>query len=577
MSSEVMPSTRGTNLFAADPNLRWTARHVLGADTFERARPHLAEMGEIAGGELDVLAAEADRHPPSLLTHDASGDRVDEIHFHPAYRAMEDIAFRRFGLHAMSHRSGVLGWPTPVPHTVKYALSYLFAQAEFGLLCPVNVTDSTSRMLRLYGSADLQRDWLPRLTSTDPDALWQGTQWMTEATGGSDVGASQTTARRDAEGRWRLYGRKWFCSNANADCALTLARPEGAPEGTRGLGMFLLPRLLPDGRRNAWTIDRLKDKLGSRSMATGEVTYAGAVAHPVGELEAGFKQMAEMVNVSRLSNAMRSAGLMRRAVLESVVHARGRPAFGRTLADLPLLRRDLMEMALDAEAAWSVVLHGAAAIDRWDAGDETARGLFRILVPLAKYWICDRARTVAATAMNVRGGNAYVEEWPNARLLRDAYLGSIWEGATNVVALDVQRAIERESCHTVLLDVVRQRLDATGEPAAKGWVDVVARAADRVADRIDGWDDLDDDERQLDARPVADRLFHVLAATLLLSEGHGLAAEAGGHRKVLSGALYARRWLRHWESFTPDELRLLDPLLDWGWVEADQVPVAPRG
>jgi alkylation response protein AidB-like acyl-CoA dehydrogenase len=264
---------------------------------------------------------------------------------------MEELAFGRFGLAAMSHRSGVLGWPTPVPHVVKYALSYLFAQSEFGLLCPVSVTDSTSRMLRWYGSEELRSTYLPRLTSTDPGRRWQGTQWMTERSGGSDVGALETLARRDGNGTWRLYGDKWFCSNANADMAVTLARPEGAPNGTRGLGMFLVPRLLPDGIRNAWTINRLKDKLGSRSMATGEVTYAGAVAYPIGDLSRGFRQMMEMVNVSRLSNAMRAAGLMRRGVRESIGHARERRAFGGTLADLPLLRAGLLEMLLDAETA----------------------------------------------------------------------------------------------------------------------------------------------------------------------------------------------------------------------------------
>ena len=180
------------------------------------------------------------------------------------------------------------------------------AQAEFGLLCPVNVTDSTSRMLRHYASDALKAAYLDRLTTPDFDALWQGTQWMTERTGGSDVGACTTVARRDADGTWRLWGDKWFCSNASADVALTLARPESAHAGTRGLAMFLVPRRLPDGARNAWTINRLKDKLGSRSMATGEVTYAGAVAYLVGDPGRGFAQMIEMVNVSRLSNALRT-------------------------------------------------------------------------------------------------------------------------------------------------------------------------------------------------------------------------------------------------------------------------------
>lgn len=570
-TNDQMPSTRGLNLYDIDPNLAFVCRLVMHDEAFGRAEPDLREMGEVAGGELDALAAAADANPPTLRTHDGRGDRVDEVVFHPAYREMEAIAFCRFGLQAMSHTDGVLGWPTPVPHTVKYALSYLFSEAEFGILCPVNVTDSTARMLRHFGSRELQDEWLPRLTSTEPDELLQGTQWMTERTGGSDVGASETVARRDDDGMWRLHGHKWFCSNANADCALTLARPEGATDGTRGLGMFLLPRRLEDGSRNAWRIDRLKDKLGSRSMATGEVTYEGAVAYPVGDLDRGFKQMAEMVNVSRLSNAMRSAGIMRRCVTESVVHARGRTAFGRPMAELPLLRRDLVDMALEAEAACSVVLHGAATIDRWDAGDESARALYRIWTPLAKYRICERARWVASTAMNVRGGNGYVEDWPNARLLRDAYLGSIWEGATNVVALDVQRAIAKEGCHTALLDHVRGLLDGVRAPEAKPWREALAEATDAVDTRIERWDGLEPEALQLEATGVADALYHVLAGSLLLSEGQHLIDDTDDHRKVLTAALYTKTRLRA-EPLEPGDLGALDAIVDWEPVGPSRLP-----
>ncbi|HXG04684.1 MAG TPA: acyl-CoA dehydrogenase family protein [Candidatus Binatia bacterium] len=567
-----MPTTRGLNFYLEDPNLEFVCSTLLDEADLARARPHLVELGALAGDRLDRLAAEADRHPPVLRAWDETGRRVDEIVFHPAYREMERLAFGRFGLAAMSHRPGVLGWPGPVPHVVKYALSYLFAQAEFGLLCPVSLTDSTARMLRRYGSEALQATYLPRLTTTDPNELWQGTQWMTERTGGSDVGALTTVARRDADGTWRLWGDKWFCSNAGAELALTLARPEGAPAGTRGLAMFLVPRRRPDGTRNAWIINRLKDKLGSRSMATGEVTYEGAVGYLVGDPAAGFKQMMEMVNVSRLSNAMRSAGIMRRAVLESLVHARARLAFGRPLAALPLLRANLVEMLLDAEAAASVVLHGAAALDRWDAGSAADRALFRILTPLAKYWITARARHVAGEAMNVRGGNGYIEEWPNPRLLRDAYLGAIWEGATNVVALDVQRAILRDGGLEALAGFITGRLDAVGEPRAKPWVETVRTALAEVADRVAGWERTlsapeHTAERELQARPVADRLYHALAAALLLAEGQVRLDRAGDARKLAAAALYVGRWLRPSPPahpvFDPRELDLLDPLADW--------------
>jgi len=572
-SPDAMPTTRGLNFYQADPNLEFVCSTVLAPAVFARARPHLSEMGAVAGGELDRLAAEADRNPPQLRAWDACGVRVDEVQRHPAYVAMERIAFSQFGLAAMSHRSGVLGWPDRVPHVVKYALSYLFAQSEFGLLCPVSVTDSTSRMLRLYGSEALQAAYLPRLTSTDFDQLWQGTQWMTEKSGGSDVGTSSTLARRDADGTWRLWGDKWFCSNANADVALTLARPEGAPAGTKGLAMFLVPKVLPDGAKNAWTINRLKDKFGSRSMATGEVTYAGAVAYVVGDIAAGFRQMIEMVNVSRLSNAMRAAGIMRRCVLESVTHARHRAAFGKALIDLPLLRANLLEMLLDAEAAASVILNAAAALDRWDAGSSADRKRFRILTPLAKYWITLRARSVAGDAMSVRGGNGYIEEWVNPRLVRDSFLGAIWEGASNVVALDVQRAVLREACHEALFEFIAQRLDAVTAPAAVASVDTARAALAAMGHRIAAWSSRAGAARELWARPIAETLYHLLAASLLLAEGQLLCDRTGSFRKFLAAALYVRRWLRPAADgeplFLPRHLASVDALADWTSVSAD--------
>ena len=568
-----MPTTRGTNFYLADPNLAFVCATVMGPADLERARPHLTAMGAVAGGELDALAAVADRNPPVLRTHDQTGRRVDEIVRHPAYQAMERIAFERFGLAAMSHREGVLGWPGRIPHVVKYALSYLFSQAEFGLLCPVSLTDSTARILRWFASDALKARYLPLLTSTDVEALWQGAQWMTEKSGGSDVGASTTRARQDPDGCWRLWGDKWFCSVANAGAALTLARPEGAPPGTRGLAMFLVPRLRPDGSRNAWTLNRLKDKLGSRSMATAEVTFEGAFAEPVGDVERGFAQMMQMVNVSRLSNAMRAAGIMRRSVLESIVHARGRGAFGRPLFDLPQLRRDLLEMLLDAEAACSVVLNAAAMLDRADAGSADDRTLIRIVTPLAKYWLTARARVVAGEAMTVRGGNGYIEEWVNARLVRDAHLGAIWEGSSNVVALDVQRAILRAGALEPLAAFLQSRLDEVTEPRAKRWADVVAAALADLRRRTAAWPALAEADRELDARPVADALYHALAGALLLAEGERLWRDHRSARKLLAGSLYLRKWLRPPAGpasvFTARECAWLTALVDWTPVPAE--------
>ncbi|HEY8449052.1 MAG TPA: acyl-CoA dehydrogenase family protein, partial [Bacillota bacterium] len=467
-----MPDTRGLNFYRCDPNLAFTVRRYLSPDEWAKAEPVLDELGALAGSELDELAHEADKNPPVLRTHNRRGERVDEVVYSAAYRRMEEIAFGRFALAACSHRPGIFGFEGPVPHVVKYALTYLFAQAEFGLLCPVNMTDSLTRVLRLFAAPGILDAYLPRLTSRDLSTLWQGAMFLTEQAGGSDVGATETVARRVDQRSdpdlptglvpgvplWRLYGDKWFCSNVDAELILTLARPEGAPAGTRGLGLFLVPRFLPDGSRNRYTINRLKDKLGTRDMASGEVTLEGALAYQIGELDRGFRQMAEMINASRLSNAVRSAGMMRRAFLESLVHARGRRAFGQALIEFPLMRQTLLEMLLDVEGAVAAIFYTAHQLERADAGDTAARRLVRILTPLLKATVTKRARTTTGEAMEVRGGNGYIEEWVNPRLLRDSHLGSIWEGTTKIVQLDVLRAIQRQSGHEPFFSAAARRL-----------------------------------------------------------------------------------------------------------------------
>jgi len=484
-------------------------------------------MGELAGGRLDELAREADRHPPQLQTRNRRGEDEERILKHPAYREMERIAFADFGLGALSHRSETLGWAGAMPPTVKYVLTYLLAQAEFGLCCPVSMTDSLTRTLRRFGSPALLERCLPALTSIDIDGLAQGAMFMTEQGAGSDVAATATRAWRDTQGQWRLEGDKWFCSNPDAAYAMVLARADGAPAGMKGVSLFLLPRVLEDGSRNRYRIVRLKDKLGTRSMASGEIRLEGAQAYLVGEEGRGFVQMADMVNNSRLSNGVRAAGLMRRAVAEAEFIARERRAFGHALQDLPLMRRQLDKLRVRAEQARTLMFQTAAVLERADAGDAQAYALLRILTPLIKFRACRDARQVTGDAMEVRGGCGYIEEWSDARLVRDAHLGSIWEGTSNIVALDVLRAIRREGSLPVLrahLDGLRTDtafVQAVPGAFAAALADV-AQAAARLAEEAacDGGEEL--------ARQAASGLYHATSATAMAWE----AARAGSPERL---------------------------------------------
>src|SRR6202048_3303184 len=386
-ADHIAPDCTGQNFYAIDRGLRDLLRLYLAPDDFRRLEPHFHRLGALAGGRLDELASRAAPPPPVLNARDRFGRDEDWIDYHSSYREMERIAFGDFQFHAMSHRAGALGMDRPLPAVAKYALQYLFVQAEFGLMCPISVTDTSIHLIRKFASAELRDYLLPKMLSGDVATMWKGTQFMTERSGGSDVGAIETTARC-VDGVWRLYGDKWFCSHADADVALLLARPEGAAPGTSGLALFALPRRLKEGRRNAYRIVRLKDKLGTRSMASGEILLEGAVAYLVGEADQGLKQMMEQVNLSRLSHGVRAAAMMRRCVNEAMICARTRTAFGKTIICYPLLRRQLLKITLPTEQSLSMFLFAARAMDRANAGSPEAASVLRILTPLLKFRAC---------------------------------------------------------------------------------------------------------------------------------------------------------------------------------------------
>lgn len=454
-----IPDQFGANLYLSDATLDALLVAYLPAELQTHLRPYLQQLGELAGGRLSELADRADKNPPQLQVRTRSGTDAQRIEKHPAFVELEHYAFGEFALAAISHRQDLLGWQGQLPPLVKYLFTYLFVQAEFGLMCPVSMTDSLTRTLKKYGSPELVGKYLPQLTSLESETLMQGAMFMTEQGAGSDIAATTTLAIPVDEQHYQLYGDKWFCSNPDAALAMVLARIEGAPTGMKGVSLFLLPRQLEDGSANTYRILRLKDKLGTRSMASGEIRLEGAKAYLVGEAGRGFVQMADMINNSRLSNGVRSAGLMRRAVSEAFYIARHRHAFGKALIELPLMRRQLLKILIPSEQARSMVFQTAEVLRRADSGDKSAYALLRILTPLIKFRACRDARKVTADAMEIRGGCGYIEEWGDPRLVRDAHLGSIWEGTSNIVALDVRRAILREHSLEALHDYLEQLLD----------------------------------------------------------------------------------------------------------------------
>jgi len=422
-----------------------TVRDVLEADE------HVAWAGEslraigLRAGSAEAIARgfEANRNPPILKTHDRFGRRIDEVDYHPSYHRLMKVAVEA-GLHASS-------WcePRPGAHVARAAAFYLWSQVEAGHGCPISMTHAAVPALR--AQPDLAALWEPRIfASTYDGRLLPVSQKksalvgmaMTEKQGGSDVRANTSRAEpagaRGAGNEYRLTGHKWFCSAPMSDAFLVLAQ---APAG---LSCFLLPRILPDETRNAFFIQRLKDKLGNRSNASSEVEFDGASAWLVGDEGRGVQTIVEMVNFTRLDCVIGSAAGMRQALVQAVHHARHRSAFGKLLAEQPLMQNVLADLALESEAATLTFVRLAKACDRAAAGDERESALKRIGTAIAKYWVCKRAAPHAAEALECLGGNGYVEESIMPRLFRESPLNSLWEGAGNVNALDVLRAAARE-------------------------------------------------------------------------------------------------------------------------------------
>ncbi|MDQ1015358.1 acyl-CoA dehydrogenase family protein [Streptomyces afghaniensis] len=430
-----VPPLVGYDVFSADRALTAAVERHLDPGLRDEVLGELSALGRASGSaQVQEWGAQANENPPRLRTHDRYGHRIDEVEFHPSWHRLLGKGVSA-GLTA--------AWNRPAGHLRRAAAFLVWTQVEAGNGCPLSMTHAAVPALRT--DPDLAAEWEPRLTSMvydrglRPARLKAGALFgmgMTEKQGGSDVRANTTSARPLAEdGTYELTGHKWFCSAPMSDGFLVLAQAPG------GLTCFLVPRVLADGTRNVFLLQRLKDKLGNRSNASAEVEFDGTWARRVGEEGRGVRTIIEMVAATRLDCVLGSAGLMRQAVAQAVHHCTYREAFGGKLADKPLMRNVLADLALESEAATTLALRLAAA---YDDGGEQERALLRIAVPAAKYWVTKRCPPVAVEAAECLGGNGYVEESGLPRLVRESPLNSVWEGAGNVQALDVLRALQRE-------------------------------------------------------------------------------------------------------------------------------------
>jgi len=512
----------GLNWWETDPNLQATVAKYCTPQMWEWVRPHLSRFGELVGTKVSPRADYTDKPEgrPRLVAYDRQGEEISKVVYNPGY--LTTVA-EVFG-------AGIVGWrhqapagaPGPIPPAVTWAMGYMVSMAENGFYCPVALTGACALVVERFAPPELRERYLPGLIATEPERLTQGATWLTEKTGGSDVGAITTVATQK-DGVWRLTGEKWFASNADAPVAIALARPEGAAPSTSGLGLFLVPRILPDGRRNSYRIRRLKEKLGVIAVASGEVLLEGAEAYLISGPGTGFKQMMEAINLSRVYNAIGSAGLARRCFLESAIYAARRITFGKPLITHPLMRAKLLGMLIDLEAITALAFRAA---DSFEKGEPLAR----LLIPIAKARAGDRALQMARAGIECFGGNGYIEEYPMARLLRDAQVLTVWEGPEHILALDLLRMLAKQGPAGLIAEI-GARLEQVEHPdLAAAVANVQAKAAQLTHSSA-----AEGDYAQLQAVRLMNSLADLLSAAYLLEE-----AGESEHKRLIARLYVAR-------------------------------------
>jgi alkylation response protein AidB-like acyl-CoA dehydrogenase len=518
---------RPRNFYDDDAYLRLGLRRRLGEAKLAVAEPRLRQAGADSAGPINRAAGELDRPErlPRLERWNPLGDRTEEVVFDALHHDVGRLVWRSGVL-------SVLGEPGNV--TLHAALAYLFGQnGEAPHLCSLTCTAGLIKAIQRDGSERMRRDWLPKLLDPDYSQRWHGAQFLTEVQGGSDVGANACTARPapDEPGCWLLTGEKWFCSNVSADLCAVSARPEGAPAGTPGIGLFVVPRRLDDGTPNGVFIRRLKNKLGTRTLPTAEVDFDAARAWPLGALESGFKLlMGVIINTSRLAVAVGGSGMMRRAWVEARRYAAAREAFGRPLASFPAVRQQLAEMRALWAGGLALTLFVAQLEDRLSTAGIAPEGdpLFRVAVNLDKYVCSIDAGLVVHHAIEILGGNGTIEDLsPLPRLYREVPVQESWEGPHNTLMAQLLRDSARAKMHAAALDHAQALLLGVKEPALGRAREGALAALEETRASLAGLLRGDLERAAYHIRPLMTRVARLLQVGLLLDDAQYAQAEPG--------------------------------------------------
>jgi alkylation response protein AidB-like acyl-CoA dehydrogenase len=545
-ATERFPGAVGLNWYECDPTLQRSMKYYLSEGEFEWAQPRLNDLGELMGGPIAERAELTDKDPPQLIKYDRWGHDISEVRIAESAQATKrDLIERGFSGPRFRDEAAAAGVNTG---PLSMAAGYLLNQAEIGMSCAMGAdAGMVESQVAQFAPPDVQQYVLSRIASGE----WIGGtgQFFTERTGGSDLGGLETTATPNGDS-WVLNGFKWFASNCDAEAFVVLAKPVGATDGVKGITPFLVLKYKRDGSRNGMKIRQLKQKMGTHAVASGEVEFVDAEAFmlsgppPSGENGAksdgkGMARLMAMTNIARLGVALMGLGCARRALVESLCYARARNSWGTPLIDHPLMKRKLAEMIVDVEATQALLFEGYGFPNQ--QRPDLAIQRQRIVPGLAKLKAARLGITTASDAIEIHGGNGYIETWPVARILRDAQINTLWEGPDNILCLDVRRAIERESADEPFLARIREALDNAGEaiPAAR----LVSQRTDDLAQAINMWKRLDRAAGEARLFALAQFMAEVYTGAVLCERGDWELREFGDDRKALVAELYTQRYL----------------------------------
>ncbi len=504
-----------TNFFTADKNLQTVLRYHLGDAEYNQIEYMLSRFGGECATLIDPAVKIEDRigNHPRLYRYNGIGERVESIEFHPNHDLVGRLIWKS-GIMAMQARAG------NAVHQM--ALFYLLNHTADGHSCGLACTSGLIRALQTAGDDDLQEKFLTPLLDPNYDTMQHGAQFLTEVQGGSDVGANAVQAHKHEDGTWRISGEKWFCSNINADQFLVMARPVGAPAGTKGLGLFLIPRTLDDNTTNGFYLRRLKDKLGTRILASAEVDFIDAIAYPVGAVDSGFKIAVEQVlNTSRLMNAVACAGFIRRAYIEAASYACERTAFGEPIANYPLVQEAVVDILAESHASVASSFAIASLLDTIETsfGDETDEAVYRVFVNINKYITSVQGSASIHRAIEIFGGNGAIESFSILpRLYRDMVVLESWEGTHNVLCLQVLRDFGRYNLHEPFLNYLHTHLATVRDTRFKADVDAVELAIDRFVGMLGKISASEAEYQNAHARRLIHLLAQIAQAVMLLAE-----------------------------------------------------------